>query len=390
MMIRKFTILSLVVCSLFFAPVTNSTEAAKPADLPYRFYQYLAEEQKNVNFSPLSMEMAFTMLQMASDTKTKETLDQLFGFKDGHYGTTLELDYAKSISSKRENGEPELYFGNAVWVKSPKLVLPSYRKTLAKFLNGDVLPLDLKKMNDWVSNKTHHLITHLIDKISPETHSLFVNTLYLKAKWEHPFKKDFTDEESFQTAPHVNLRVQMMRQTSLFNYHESQTTKWLELKYKSSPLSMIIAIPSKKFDLHSIEDSLSAEKMSRIVASLKTENVDLKLPKFKFTSKFSLKNMFIDMGYADLFKTGDFSRIVAKEDLPKDLFISDILQATSISVDEDGTEAAAATAVTLERASINLNPPKKFYADQPFLFLIRNTKTGAVYFIGRVSNPIEN
>ena len=370
----------------------KSFEGSKSADMPFKLYQFLSASPENVNYSPLSAEMAFSMAHLGASGATKTTLEKLFGFKsEGAYPFAGEITLANELKKQKSEDAPILMIANSVWTKNPKAVLPAYKKDVEAELEASINPLDAKKINAWVDEHTEHKIQNIIDKLDPNTWTVLVNALYFKAKWSHEFKPANTSPELFQSSTHQTLKVPMMNQTAHFKYFENKYSQWVELPYLKSELSMLLALPTKRYDLRSIEDKLSADLIQEITQKLSSTNVEIKLPKFKFFKKMDLTQTLKGAGYAEIFKGTDYTRFMSKSDIEK-LRIDQVLQATSIEVDEKGTEAAAATAIMMEGSGMMLevNPPKPFYADQPFLFFIRNTKTGEIYFLGRVYNPKEN
>ena len=359
----------------------RTLEQVKANDVPYRLYQLLSATTQNINFSPLSLDMTFALVYEGSDGKTRQMLQQIFNFpvEGGNYAFAKELSAIKSPSV-------ELYFGNSVWSKHPKLVLEGYKKTIADRLNASVKPLELNKMNEWVSDTTKGKIKTFLKSLPNRIEAVFINTLYLRAPWATPFNPASTHSALFQPSQYASVRAQMMGAKESFPYYEDDQAKWIELPYRDSTLVMDLALPQKRFNLRSVEDKLSTEYLNQVYSKFAVEKIDLQLPKFKFNTSLSLMQVFIDAGYVDLFKDGNFSRF----ENTNQLSVSDIIQATAIAVDETGTTAAAATAVTVHRALIAFNV-KKFTADQPFLYLIRNTKSGEIYFMGRVFDPhLEN
>ncbi len=369
-----------VVSEALLTPGKNF-EQVKPNDVQFRLYQLLSSSPKNTNFSPISMEMAFGMVHLASHGATRDLIQKIFGFSEN-------MDYSflpeQSLVGKKENSE--LYFANSVWAKNTKQISALFLENLTKYFNTEVSPLHLRNINEWVDSSTHHKIQELIKNLDPSTSAIFINALYFKSDWVSKFKKPQTQPEVFVSSANHSVRVQMMNQTNQFKYYEDEEAKWLILPYQNSPFAMLLAIPKKKFNLRAIEDKLSHSYLHSVVSKMTEEKVELKLPKFKFNTEHSLKTIFIEAGYSELFKHGDFSNFSTT----KDISISDIIQATAISVDEMGTEAAAATAVsTLEASAMSMGIAKEFFATEPFIFILKNMQSDQTYFMGKVYNPNE-
>jgi serpin B len=346
------------------------------SEIAFNLYRFLAADPKNVSLSPLSLEQAFSMVYLGTNGKTKSQLEELFGFKNNE---------VYSLQNEKLPEGIEFHWGNSVWSKPGKTLSPSYLETLREKLGATASStLDLGKINAWVAKETHDHIKDLIKQLDLRTIVVLVNALYLNAPWEEPFRKEQDLFGPFQSSPHQASQVTFLNRKSTMRYHETATGKWVELPYRGGTLSMILGLPKKKFDLRSLEEALSSTLVEEVSKGFRDEYVDFKLPKFKMETSLSLSSVFSSLGYSELFSKGDYSRMT----LQPDVRITEILQATYLRVDEQGTEAAAATAVAMKGTGAPLfDQPKTFYANEPFLFLIRNQKTGRLYFLGRVYDP---
>jgi len=214
------------------------------------------------------------------------------------------------------------------------------------------------------------------------TRLVLTNAIYFNAAWLNPFSEDMTGDGTFHLLDGSEVTVPMMTQTESFGYSEGEGYQAVELPYDGRELSMVILLPNNgEFD--DFEGTLDADIVDAITNDLKYRKVQLTMPKFEFESEFSLVNTLAAMGMPVAFSgAADFSGMTGA----RDLFISDILHKAFVSVDEAGTEAAAATAVIM---SLTAAPeqPVEVTLDHPFIFLIRDIETGAVLFVGRVANP---
>lgn len=360
----------------------NLFKDVSSAETPYRLYKLLAVNPTNINVSPLSLNMAFAQVYLAANEPTKELLQQIFGFKEGKFS------FASELALTREKSAAKIFFANSVWVKSEKMpsVLMPYKQDLSKYLEGTVQKLDLKALNTSVSTATDGKIKTLVEKLNPNWVAVFVNALYFKADWTNPFKTADSRIDNFRSSEHLVVNAEMMNQIHEFKYYEDKTSQWVVLPYQDTPLEMVIGLPKKEDGLKAFEETFTAESVAKVIAGLKTERVELALPKFKFQSNTSLKNTFVNAGYSELFQAGTLDNLLSNS---KTLGISEVIQATAINVDEKGTEAAAATAVGSVETFMDNLVAKKFKATHPFVFVIRNSKSGEVYFLGRVLNPLD-
>lgn len=346
-------------------------------DLPFKLYQFLSEDPKNILLSPLSLQQAFALVYLGSSGGTEATLKRLFGFSD---------DSLNHLKSENLGEGVDFQWGNSVWVRPKFEVAPSYVESISKKLGATfTASLESEKINAWVSKTTQQKIKHLVDPLGQDVMSVFVNAFYFKAPWQKPFEKSLSLYGPFQTSPHQASQVVYLSRQSKELYFEDEDGVYVELPYAGGKLSILMALPKKLHELKKVEQALSAKKLKAITEGLSMTQVDMKIPKFKQDTRTSLTELFVRMGYSELFERGSFARMSKAPNLK----ISDVIQATRIELDENGTEAAAATAITLETTSIDidLGKPKRFYANQPFLYLIRNRESGSLYFIGRVYSP---
>jgi len=218
------------------------------------------------------------------------------------------------------------------------------------------------------------------------TRLVLVNAVYFDAMWQDTFKRESTHNQQFHLAAGDSTAVPMMHQTVRMKCAENASWQALEMPYDGNEMSMIILLPRTNAGLASLENSLTAGMIDTIISGMADTPVVLSLPKYEFTSgSISLVGPMEALGMHDAFSSiADFSGIDGQQDLS----ISDIIQKAFVAVDEKGTTAAAATAVIVQRQSINLpDNPICFTADHPFLFFIRDIATGQIVFIGKVMKP---
>jgi serpin B len=239
-------------------------------------------------------------------------------------------------------------------------------------------------INNWVSDQTEGKIKDLIPQgvIDALTRLVLTNAIYFNAAWLNPFDKELTSNGTFHLLDGGDVTVPMMRQTHSFGYITGDGYQAVELPYDGNQLSMIILLPdSGKFE--SFRNSLNAALVDHIVSDLQSREVDLTMPKFQFESEFSLADTLAAMGMPVAFSDeADFSGMTGN----RELTITDVVHKAFVSVDEAGTEAAAATAVVVGLTAIPVQPVQ-VTVDRPFMFLIRDIETGTILFVGRVMNP---
>ncbi|HZU37594.1 MAG TPA: serpin family protein, partial [Gemmataceae bacterium] len=218
--------------------------------------------------------------------------------------------------------------------------------------------------------------------IDEMTRLVLTNAVYFKGTWEHQFKPTLTHNGDFHVPADETVQVPMMHQDSHFRYLRANGFQLLEMPYKGNDLAMIILLPQRVDGLADLESKLSADQLESWLAKARPNYVQVSLPRFKMTRELSLGNVLAGMGMPLAFNAqADFSGM----DGQKDLHISAILHKAFVDVNEEGTEAAAATGAVMTLAAVPVR--ENFRADHPFVFLIRDNQSGSILFLGRVENP---
>ena len=296
------------------------------------------------------------------------------------------------------DGEASQYFrlniANAVWGQDGYHFLPDFLDLLAENYGAGMMAVDFVgapdesriRINDWVAEETEGKVKDLLPPgvVDRSTRLVLTNAIYFNASWLWQFNPRDTEVRPFHLAGGGTVRVPMMTETSkeFYGYARGDGYQAVDVPYSWGELSMTILLPDKG-ELEEFESSLDSEKLDRIIDDIEIDYVTLTMPLFEFESEFSLSDTLAGMGMSDAFGAGaDFSGMTGS----RDLWISEVVHKAFVSVDEEGTEAAAATAVVM----LESGPTKEPIAvtvDRPFIFLIRDTGTGTVLFLGRVSNP---
>jgi serpin B len=220
--------------------------------------------------------------------------------------------------------------------------------------------------------------------VGPQTRLLLTNAIYFKAPWQEQFAKQATRPEDFHIAAGAKVQAPMMHQTGSFNHLDGGNFQLLELPYEEREQSMLVFLPKKGQELAALEAHLTANRLVDWTAKLRFQQVRLTLPRFKITQEFQLHEVLAAMGMPSAFapEQADFSGMDGR----RDLFLSRVIHKAYVDVNEEGTEAAAATAAAV-RETLARSEPVDFRADRPFAFVIRDRWTGSVLFMGRVADP---
>jgi serpin B len=237
-------------------------------------------------------------------------------------------------------------------------------------------------INDWVSNQTNNRIRDLLPQgsVNIYTRLVLTNAIYFDAAWKYPFPKDLTRNGTFKLLNNSTVSVPMMSHRAGFSYAQGEGCQAVELPYEGNEISMVILLPDEG-NFTAFENALNYDYISDIIGNLQTTDMSLTMPKFRFDSSFSLKQYLAEMGMPLAFsEMADFSGINGNDELT----ITDMVHKAFIAVDEEGTEAAAASGVVVGIVSM---PQTSVIIDRPFILLIRDNATGAILFVGRVLNP---
>ncbi len=385
------------------SPAIDMTELTTLVDgnntFAFNLYQVLKQADGNLFYSPYSISMALAMTYAGARGKTEEDMAKALNFRlsqDRLHPAFNNLDLElkqRGKGAKGKDGEGfRLHIVNAIWGQKDYGFVAEFLDILAQHYGAGLRILDFVReteqsritINKWVSDQTEGKIKDLIPPggINPLTRLILTNAIYFNAAWQYPFNKDTTSQGMFHLLNGTTVLVPMMKQTQFFPYAEDTNYQAVELPYDGQELSMVILLP-KAGQFEAFEKSLNGEFVKTIINKLRTHRVALTMPKFEYESSFSLRKALSALGMEIVFTpNADFSGMNGKHDL----FIHDVLHKAFVSVDEAGTEAAAATAVIIGITAVP-KQPIQVTIDRPFFFLIRDIPTGSIIFVGRVLNP---
>jgi len=384
----------------------SSQESPKPSADPVKantvfaldLYNKLKTAEGNLFFSPYSISTALAMTYAGARGNTEREMAVVLHFAMNQ--EDLHSSFAKlqeHLNEVRRKGNIHLSIANALWAQKDYRFLKTFTDVVRKSYEAEAKNVDFrgetedvrKKINAWIEEKTENKIVELLKPgtVSKDTRLILTNAIYFKGNWASQFRKNQTTEMPFFLNKGNSIMVPMMQKKGeRFNYIENNRVQILELPYQGDDLSMVILLPRVVDGIHDLENELSTDTLNMWLNNLHKQEVEIYLPKFKSEYEMSLTDNLKEMGMVSAFNPGiaDFSGM----DGTKSLYISDVLHKAFVNVDEEGTEAAAATAVTvgLTAAYVERHIPV-FRADHPFVFLIRDNSTGSILFMGRISNP---
>ena len=359
-------------------------------------YGQLRKRPGNLFFSPESISTAFAMAYAGARGDTAAQMAATLHF-------TLPPDRLHPamgvLLTDLNAAHPgyQLHVADALWAEKDFNFLDDYLKLTAANYGAGFNRVDFKgaseaarsTINQWVDEKTENKIKDLLPpgSVTSATRLVLTNAIYFKGDWQDQFNKASTQDEDFHLSASQTVKTPLMHIEERFGYFDAGPYQLLDIPYKSRELSMVVFLPKDSAGLPALEKSLTAASVQKSLDQLRgSAKVILSLPKFKMTQQFELENTLSDLGMSLAFQptAADFSAMTGK----KDFWISAAIHKAYIDVNEEGTEAAAATAIVMRSMAMARElPPVVFRADHPFVFLIRDNRSGAILFMGRVSDP---
>lgn len=362
-------------------------------------YQVLRGADGNLVYSPFSMSIALAMTYAGARGETESQMAQALHFDlpqerlhPAFNALDLQLESSPQVESEAE--QPlQLRIANAVWAEQTYQFLPAFLDTLALNYGAGVRLADFmnaseasrREINGWVSDETEGKIKDLIPEgaVDALTRMVLVNAIYFKADWQAQFSPDSTFDAPFHLLDGSQVELPTMHQGLFTRFAVGGDWQAIELPYVGETAAMVILVPDEGA-FEQFESGLNAELLSTILTNMEPTSVELALPKFEFTSEMGLADPLKSLGMRDAFQEGQAD--LSGMDGTHELYISAVVHKAFVAVDEEGTEAAAATGVIVGVTSAPLFEVT-LTIDRPFIFLIRDLQTGQILFIGRVLNP---
>ncbi|XP_072801859.1 serpin B9 isoform X2 [Vicugna pacos] len=349
----------------------------------------------NVFYSPVSISSALAMVFLGAEGDTAAQVAQLLSLnpeKDIHQG------FQSLLAALNKPGTQYLLrTANRLFGEETCEFLSTFQKSCLRFYRAELEKLSFanaaepsrKQINAWVSKKTEGKIPELLpfNSIDEQTRLVLVNAIYFKGRWNEQFNKSYTREMPFRVNQEEQRPVQMMFQEGTFRlaHIEEVQAQVLELPYAGEELSMVVLLPDHHVALSSVEENLTFEKLLAWTTPgcMKSTEVEVFLPRFKLEENYDMGSVLRRLGVVDAFQQGkaDLSALSTA----RDLCLSVFAHRSVVEVNEEGTEAAAASALIVVECCMELGP--RFCADHPFLFFIRHNETNSILFCGRFSSP---
>ena len=416
----KHCLIGLMALAFAVPPATAETSSQSMQPLPpqqlaasnnafaYDLYAQLKGKEGNLLFSPFSVSTALAMTYAGAKGDSAAQMQKVLHFpasqNDTHAGFAALL---KHFDDMQRGGSIQLNMANSVWPQQGAALANDYLALVKQNYGVTITPVDYEHaapaakdaINHWVESKTSGKIKNLIGRLGGATRLVLVNAAYFKGDWAQPFSHFMTQQDApFFTVDGTPSQAPLMSQTKVMPYAAPDGVQLVKMYYKGGQLSMLVILPADKTaaGLRKVENELTAQQVAKWNAQMNPVKVQVFLPSFKFDwGTFSFKAPLQALGMDDAFQgsSADFSGMngFRAKDNAQGLYIGDVLHKTFVAVDEQGTEAAAATGVLMVAGAARTNtasaPPPIVRADHPFLFLIQDDATESVLFMGRVMNP---
>lgn len=351
------------------------------------FFRKVAENETEENYmvSPLSLSMALGMVHNGAHGDTKVAFDNLLGM-----GAPLDQlnqfneNLRKSLTTKVEGTDMNL--ANAIWIQEDFPVEDTFVEVNQKVYEAEVDNIDFRNpaattiVNNWVERNTNGKIGELVKEFTPGTRLFLANALYFKSQWKYRFKTENTRNALFYSSPGNAVEVPMMNMNAEVPFFVNETFRSIILPYKKERFEMLLLLPNYGLTTSDIMDIITGDNLDTWLKEYDLAELAIGVPKFEMEYENLLNDELKDLGLEIAFSANaDLGGISPGASLQ----ISRVLQKTFIEVNEEGTEAAAATGVEV----IETSAPPSFIADRPFLYLIRDGYTGSILFIGRIGLP---
>ncbi len=350
-----------------------------------------AEGKGNAAISPYSMASILSLTYTGATNSTARGMASALCIEDrGDEVASVFRRINKALLAAGADDGIKIEYGNSIWTKAGLTLEQPFIDTAHKGFDCDVIPVAMNEMgrsriNQFVKDQTKGKIDEIIPPpLDSNTELILINTLYFKAKWLTPFPKGETADRVFH-APDGDVSAKFMSRTGAYRHAACEGYDALYLPYQGETAEMLVFLPSETFGMDALVKAFGTGFIKKTDAAAQEKQVGVSIPKFNIESSMEVSQPLVDMGMGLAFSAkAEFPGITSDCQLQ----ISKVIHKVRVDVDEDGTEAAAATAVMMMRSAMMPRPPEvEFVADKPFLFLIRERSTGVVLFMGRVEKP---
>ena len=360
----------------------------------FNLFDRLAKQDpnKNIFISPSSVAIALSMTYNGASGETQEAIAKALELQNIKIDEIN--DYNRNIQELLANGDTnvELNIANSLWARKDIALEQTFLNKVKEFYQAEISNLDFKDpnaantINAWVKKNTKDKIDKIVDRIEPDSMLFLINAVYFKGKWEAPFEKSLTKPQPFTLADGTKIQHPAMSRSGEYRYYDAPTFQAISLPYGTGRFSMEIFLPKAKSNLLEFQKQLTAKNWQEWSTKFTRKEGLIQLPRFKVEYETSLKSALQNMGMAIAFDSdkADFRNLSTVK-----AFIGEVKHKTFVEVNEEGTEAAAATSIEMKvtSASPSEETPFQMIVDRPFFFTISDRQTGTIIFMGAIQNP---
>lgn len=360
----------------------------------FNLFDRLAKQDpnKNIFISPSSVAIALSMTYNGASGETQEAIAKALELQNIKIDEIN--DYNRNIQELLANGDTnvELNIANSLWARKDIALEQTFLNKVKEFYQAEISNLDFKDskaantINAWVKKNTKDKIDKIVDRIEPDSMLFLINAVYFKGKWEAPFEKSLTKPQPFTLADGTKIQHPAMSRSGEYRYYDAPTFQAISLPYGTGRFSMEIFLPKAKSNLLEFQKQLTTKNWQEWSTKFTRKEGLIQLPRFKVEYETSLKSALQNMGMAIAFDSdkADFRNLSTVK-----AFIGEVKHKTFVEVNEEGTEAAAATSIEMKvtSASPSEETPFQMIVDRPFFFTISDRQTGTIIFMGAIQNP---
>ncbi|XP_060605508.1 leukocyte elastase inhibitor-like [Ruditapes philippinarum] len=359
-------------------------------------YQQGASDNPSANMflSPTCISIVMLMVYIGARNRSEDQMAKALKLEGTDKHHVLE-DVHKLVEKLKTASNNTVQTANSLFPHCDKIIFDSFISTVRKYFQSEIKSMDFTTapeksrvtINEWVEKETNNKIKEILPEgsLTPLTSLVIVNAIYFKANWEIPFEPRCTEIKTFITLNSDKVKVKMMRAKKMedidFYRSRSLNCKVLKLKYENTHIAMLVVLPNETDGLPKLESEMDLKTLKELISKLSTKDVEVSLPKFKMETTTQLKPLLSKLGMVDIFD----EELADLSGTGKDLYVSEVYHKTFIDVNEEGTEAGAATAAV--EVSRSLDEMASFKADHPFMFIIWHDDLNIPLFIGRLVTP---
>lgn len=354
------------------------------------------QPEGNIFISPISASLALTMTMNGADGETYHEMNKVLGYNSADK-EQLNASCKALIDELYDlSGNIEFNLANSIWLNDNFTLQDEFKNLNEQYFDAKIEALDFSQVdkcvniiNSWVENQTEDRIKELVknDDFAGPTLMFLINAIYFKASWKYQFNEEKTSESDFYINNGESVKCQMMQMKEELNYYSNSNIQAIDIPYANENYSMTILLPRNIDQTDSLLDNIDNAEFTNIEDNFRKDSVNLFMPKLQLDYKKELKENLNNMGMEKAFLAGqaDFSKMV--NEIEDGIYIDHVTQKSFLKIEEKGTEAAAATVVGMKYTSIGDDDEIYVRVDHPFLFFIREKRTGTILFSGKIMKP---